>query len=173
MTFPRNTVTGALQKRRQRRSRKRHQTEAQLWAAGPPGEESLVRKRHRMELCLGTKYNGKICYAVTDWCIIFVYVLALTHKGSSSSVSSKAFSVSRLSSSTNCSPPLRLSSSSSLKKNKKHMKTVSVKAAHLGEDKSHGQDHRGRITWTLWGWSRWVVDRRKTPQVWRWLCLSS
>lgn len=39
----------------------------------------------------------------------------LTHNGSSSSVNSKAFSVSRLSSSTNCLRSLRLSSSSSLR----------------------------------------------------------
>lgn len=29
------------------------------------------------------------------------------------------------------------------------------------------------ITWTLSNWSRWVVARRRTPQVWRWRCLSS
>lgn len=51
-----------------------------------------------------------------------------THKGSSSSssssVSSRAFSVSRLSSSTNCSRPLRLSSSSSL--DSKHLSVGTV-----------------------------------------------
>lgn len=37
MTLPRNTVTGALQKRLQRRSRKRHHVAALLWVAVAPG----------------------------------------------------------------------------------------------------------------------------------------
>lgn len=44
MTLPRKTVTGALQKRRHRRSKKRHQTEPQLGAAGPPGAAALENR---------------------------------------------------------------------------------------------------------------------------------
>lgn len=45
----------------------------------------------------------------------YIVICLKTHKVSSSSLSSRAFSVSRLSSSTNCFCPLRLSSSSSLR----------------------------------------------------------
>lgn len=61
-----------------------------------------------------------------------------THKGSSSSVNSKAFSVSRLSGSTNCSLPVRLSSSSSLRNTHESLNECNTTSSTCSDDHETG-----------------------------------
>lgn len=44
---------------------------------------------------------------------------------------------------------------------------------HPHDTRQTVEDSMRLITWTLSCWSRWAAGRRRTTQVWRWLCLSS
>lgn len=119
MTLPRNTVTGALQKRFQRRRIDWIQAVPQVWAAGSPAASTSLKvtyTEHRKEgvIIMMVLWGNLEISLKTTW-----YPKGPLKKetnAGSSSVSSRAFSVSKLSSSANCSPPTWFSNGSSLKK---------------------------------------------------------